>query len=229
MYNEYEEMEVITMVKFGERIRALASKIGREEQDIAKDLNLTKSQLSHYINGRRKVPSELLQKIVDIYKINPQFLFDEDAPLYKEKKIKTFEYTYMPTKISAGQALVAESVSEYQTEKITIPNSLMGKWAGNSNIVIMRINGDSMNNIMPHNAIIAVKHVTLSELHDGDIVVYSNDDYEFAVKRFYNTGDKLIFRPDSSDKSFTDHTYNVDNITNLKIHGKVVLYVVELD
>ena len=90
------------MVTFGERIRKLANKLGKEEQDLAKDLGLTKSQLSHYINGRRKVPSELLQKIVDIYNISPLFLFRETEQLYevvkeeKEAYTTKSEYKYIP-------------------------------------------------------------------------------------------------------------------------------------
>src|SRR5699024_12808736 len=84
---------VFIMVSFGDRIRALANSLGKDEQDVAKDLNLTKSRLSHYISGRTKVPSELLQKIVDTYKINPLFLFREDAPLYEAtKKDTSHEY-----------------------------------------------------------------------------------------------------------------------------------------
>ncbi|MDI5788751.1 S24 family peptidase [Bacillus licheniformis] len=47
----------------------------------------------------------------------------------------------------------------------------------------MRINGDSMNRIMPHDSLIAVRPVPLSNLRDGDIVVYS-DGGDYAVKRF---------------------------------------------
>lgn len=55
-------------------------------------------------------------------------------------------------------------------------------------------------------------------------------DGEYAVKRFYKQDNKIIFRPDSSDLSFTDLVINVnDNELDLKIKGKVVLYIVELN
>lgn len=103
------------MVTFGQRIRSLAKELGKEEQELAKDLGLTKSQLSHYVNDNRKVPSELLQKIVDTYNISPLYLFNESVDLYgvadkqADYTIKT-EYTYFPTAISAGIPLTAYSI-----------------------------------------------------------------------------------------------------------------------
>src|SRR5690625_1360415 len=107
------------MVKFGERIRALSVALGKEEQDLARELGLTKSQMSHYINGNRKVPSELLQKIVSTYKINPLFLFRTNAPLYDIKGQVGHEYTYIPTAISAGLPINVEGITE--SEKISLP------------------------------------------------------------------------------------------------------------
>src|SRR5690625_3788450 len=207
------------MVTFGERIRALANALGKEEQEIATDLGLTKSRLSHYINGRSKVPSDLLQMIVDIYKINPQYLFEENAPLYKEKKKeKAFDYHYFPTAISAGLPINVDGITNDQVEKISLPDAVMVKWAGKQDIYITKINGDSMDNIMPHGSLIAVKPVTLDELKDGDMVVFS-DNYDYSVKCFYQDGDRLIFKPESYNKKHADQIYSVND--NIEIHGKI--------
>lgn len=56
-------------------------------------------------------------------------------------------------------------------ETIRIPDSLMGKWAGREDIFMTRVNGDSMNKVIPHSSLIAVKEVTLEELYDNDMVV----------------------------------------------------------
>lgn len=221
------------MVTFGERIRKLANILGKEEQDLAKDLGLTKSQLSHYINGRRKVPSELLQKIVDTYNISPLFLFRETEQLYdvvSEEKgaynTKT-QYKYFPAHISAGLPNEVEAVTE--TEVISIPNTIMGKYAGSKDVFITRINGDSMNKVMPDGSLIAVKPVeSIRQLKDGDIVVFSHD-HEYSVKRFHHYDDMVVFRPDSDDIRFSELRLPKNDIDNLQIHGKVVLYIVELD
>ena len=103
----------------------------------------------------------------------------------------------------------------------------MGKWAGQDDIFIMKVNGESMNNVMPHGSLIAVKPIEAHQIKDGDIVVYS-DGGDYSVKRFYRDENRLIFRPDSSDPSFYDYVTDINN-DELIIHGKVVVYIVELD
>ncbi|MCC9082569.1 S24 family peptidase [Enterococcus faecium] len=58
----------------------------------------------------------------------------------------------------------------------------MGKYAGYQDVFFTKINGDSMNNVIPDGSLIAVKKIeSCDELKDGDIVVFSNDN-EFSVK-----------------------------------------------
>lgn len=212
------------MIFFGERIREMASRLKIEEQQIAKDLGLTKSQLSLYLNGHRKIPSELLQKIVDKYKINPLFLFRENASLYDVKSDETSSYTYFPTSISAGIPLDVEAVTEQ--EKIELPNALMGKYANNQNIFFLKANGDSMDRIIPDGSLMGVLPIELETLKNGDIVVFSNGG-EYGVKYFFKDGDKLIFKPNSTN--IEHHEKHFDSFQNIKIHGKVVIYNVILE
>lgn len=223
--------EVNKLVTFGSRISLLAKKLGKEHQELARDLGLSKAQLSHYTTGKRKVPSELLQKIVDTYGINPEFLFKEDAPLYmtrsSSQEINMAEYPILPTSISAGLPLSVDPINENDIETIAIPDHLMGKWAKDKDIFFMKINGDSMNNIMQDGALVAVKPVKIHHLKNGDIVVYSVGG-DYAIKRFFQRGNKIIFKPDSKDVMFSDFETLVDN-EDLKIHGKVVLYFGEIE
>lgn len=224
---------------FGERLKALARALGKDDQDVAHDLGLSKAQMSHYTTGKRKVPSELLQKIVDTYGINPQFLFDKDAPLYMYKRnddtdvIKETQvlyqtksrYPFFSISVSAGLPIGVEPITEFET--IEVSNEILGKYAGSKNIYFMRVNGESMNKIIPHDSLIAVKQIERHELKNGDIVVYS-DGHDYAVKRYYDLGEKLAFKPESTDPTFTD--YIVDKASeDLCIHGKVVTYVVNVN
>lgn len=217
---------VIEMTAFGKRIRILASMMGKEEQDIASDLGLKKAQLSHYINGRRKVPSELLQKIVDTYEINPQFLFSDDAPLYKiaeppaEYKPST-EYDYFPTAISAGLPINVDGITS--AEKISLSDSVMGKWAGDNDIFITKICGDSMDKDMPDGSLIAVKPTPLENLKSGDMVVFRHN-YDYSVKYFYNRDVELVFKPNSHNAEHDEQRYKPAD--DIEIIGKVVMHTV---
>lgn len=153
----------------------------------------------------------------------------EDLDTYETKDTSTCEYNYFPTAISAGLPLNVDGITESET--ISIPDAIMGKYAGNKDIFITRINGDSMNKTMPDGSLIAVRPVSsINEIKDDDIVVYSNG-YDYSVKYFYDDKDnkRYVFRPHSSDKVFADDIYYYENCDDLKIHGKVVLYIVELD
>ena len=136
-------------------------------------------------------------------------------------------YKYFPTAISAGIPLHVDGITENTAEEISLPDSALGKWAGCDDLFITKVNGDSMDKIIPDKSLIAVKPVELHQLKDGDIVVYS-DGGDYSVKRMYQDNDKIIFRPDSHDTSFYDYVTSVNN-SNLVIHGKVVVYIVELD
>lgn len=142
-------------------------------------------------------------------------------------RIDVSSYKYIPTAISAGIPVEVDSILENDLQEIEIPDNLMGKWAGMKDIYITKVSGDSMNKVIPDGSVIAVKKTNVNCLNDGDIVVFS-DQYEYSVKRFYKREDKLIFRPDSTNKEFYDHITDDQN-QNLIIYGKVVLYLVELN
>lgn len=163
-------------------------------------------------------------KIAKSLNVSVEYLIGEDEQGVREVPLS--KYNFFPTSISAGLPFDVDGITLNDVEKISIPDTLMGKWAGNKDIFITRINGDSMNQVMPDNSMIAVKKVELEELKDGDIVIYSND-HDYSCKRFFKDGERLIFRPDSTEKKFTDQIYTEND--NITIHGKVVLYIVELD
>src|SRR5699024_3520212 len=74
---------------------------------------------------------------------------------------------------------------------------------------------------IPDGSLIAVKPVGLTELKNGDIVVFSNG-YEYSVKRYYKHDDKLVFRPESSNLAHYDQTYSIIySITAKKIRGQL--------
>jgi len=170
------------------------------------------------IDSVLKVANTLGVKIEDLVEEN-------DRAPEKESTFTSSKYVFLPTSISAGLPLTVDGIDH--AEKISVPDSIMGKWAGDKDIYMMRINGESMNRIIPHGSIIAIKPTDCNLLKDGDIVVYS-DNHDYSVKRYYKDGERLIFRPDSHDSRFYDYVTS-DNNENLVIHGKVVVYIVELD
>ena len=221
----------------GDKIKFFRESQGMSQEKLGELLGTTKQTVSRYETGKRSANQDVLFKLSDIFGVSIDEFFppredyvsivEEDTAEYNVSTNNS--YVFFDKDISAGIPEYVEGVTERETRKITLPNSIMGKWAGHKDVFITRINGDSMNNVMEDGALIAVKPIELSQLKNGDIVVYCYDG-EYAVKRFYKYDNKIIFRPDSSDIRFTDLEIdlNYENL-DLKIHGKVVLYIVELD
>ncbi|MCR1932675.1 LexA family transcriptional regulator [Enterococcus gallinarum] len=142
----------------------------------------------------------------------------------------THDYNFFDTSIAAGLPTSIEAFEEDHIEQIAIPDYAMGKYSGMTDIFFTKTNGDSMNNVIPNGSLIAVKRIDdFSELKNEDIVVFSNDN-EFSVKRFINDKEnqRIIFRPDSSNVAFTDIVVSYEDAKELRIYGKVVVYIVQL-
>lgn|SRR5690625_4926935 len=205
-------------------IKKILKDYNLNQNELAKIAGVSESTVGKWVLEKSSPRMGAIQKISDYFGLPKSYILNED----KSDVVKETQYPYYPSSISAGAPLDVDGITKSDIKKIHMPDNLMGKWAGNKDIKIMRVNGDSMNKVMPHNSIIAVKQVELYELKDGDIVVYS-DDHNYSVKRFYKNDERLLFRPDSTDKGFVDHIVPIKDSNNLLIHGKVVLYIVELD
>lgn len=181
---------------------------------------IAKSSLSRYKNGQREFPVNDVGKFAKVLNVSVEYLLGVGV----NKSEITNKYNYYAEHVSAGIPDHVDAITD--ADKISLPDSIMGKWAGNKNIYITRINGDSMDKVIPDNSLIAVKPVNLPELKNGDIVVFSNN-HEYSVKYYKKIDDKLIFSPYSTNDDHYDQMYDVDD--NIVIHGKVVLYIVEMD
>src|SRR5690625_3864907 len=211
-------MELRTYI--GKQIKKYRLRNGMNQEDLAEKLNTTKQSISRYENGERKTDQDILFNLADIFGVSINDFF----PAFDETGNIVSRYNYLPTSISAGIPTGVDAFEEF--EQIELPDVVMGKYAGNGNIIITKINGESMNKIIPHDSLIAVRPVsTIHDLKTGDIVVYRKDG-EYAVKRLVIYDDKWIFKPESTDDRFYDDVIYKD--ADVKIKGKVVLYIVEV-
>ena len=212
---------------FAKNLKYLREMNHMEQLDLAKELGRkSASSISEWEKGKYTPKLGVLNQIAKLFKVSIDDLMEKDLSNPTEKfSVTVSSYNHFDTPISAGLPDRVEAVTD--VDKIEIPDSIMGKHAGQKDIFITRVNGESMNRIIPDCSLIAVKPIDIHQIKQGDIVVYS-DNGDYSVKRFYKNEDQLIFRPDSNDDSFFDYITSTEN-TNLKIHGKVVVYIVELD
>ena len=89
-----------------------------------------------------------------------------------------------------------------------------------------------MNNIIPNGSYIIVdtSRNTIHDIKDRDIVVFSENG-SYSVKRYINdsANQRILFKPDSTDDTFTAIEVKYENSEDLRLIGKVVKYIVGLD
>lgn len=210
----------------GERLQHYMKKKGYNTSQLAKASGVAYTTIRSMIENDLKNSSvDNVIKLSRVLGIQVEDLMGENEAV-NQTESEVNEYPYFPVGVSAGLPIDIESIIHDYT--IKIPNELLGKYAGSKQIYFLRVNGDSMNRIFPHNSLIAVKQINPYELKNRDIVVYSFDG-EYAVKRFYDFGDKLVFRAESDEPHFIDHIVYKENADNLQFHGKVVAYIVNLE
>ncbi len=208
-----------------DNIKKLLKEYKINQTELSKITGVSESTVGKWVLKKATPRMGAVQKISDHFGLPKSYILEEEE---RELPAMIQEYNLVPAEISAGLPIEVDGIS--QVDKISLPDSVMGKWAGDKDIKIMRINGDSMNKTMPHNSLIAVKPVELANLKNDDIVVFS-DEHEYSVKRYYDDkeNERIVFRPHSTDRTFIDNIFPYDNLDGLQIHGKVVMYIVELD
>lgn len=208
----------------GNRIKELRKSQGMNQEVLADKLDTTKQTVSRYENGQRQANQDILFQLASIFSVSVDDFFPS---INKEER--EMELDYFDTNVSAGTPETTEPVTEYNAKKVSIPKHVYEKWK-DKDLKCVKLNGESMNNVIPNGSLIGFKPINLANLKNGDIVLF-NDDYDYSVKRFYNDkeNERFIFKPDSSDMSFTDYIVEYENAGNLIIEGKVVMYLVDLD
>lgn len=202
------------------------------QKDLGERLGVKHNTISSYENGTNEVEQDMLFTLANIFhvSINDFFPSTEVKSVYERKapyNVDEGTYDYIPLPVSAGEL---STIDGTEPEEIQVPNIIMGKYAGNKDIFFMKVNGQSMNKIIPHDSMIAVKRIEITELQNDDIVVFSNG-HEYSVKRYYNDVEnkRFMFYSESTERGFVDHPIDYEHVDELVIHGKVVMYVVSTD
>lgn len=205
-------------------IQIQLDKRGISQTIMARDLGIPEMTVSNWMKAKTYPRVDKIQLMADYFNIFRSDLTEEKRSV--EWDLSYTEYDYFPDiHISAGEPFSVEAIESAET--IIIPDKIMGKYAGHQDIFFAHVNGDSMNKIIPHGSLIAIKPVNIENLKDGDIVVFSCC-HEYSVKRFYIDGNRLMFKPESTDHRFGDYIVNSEQ-EEVRIHGKVITYIVNRD
>lgn len=241
---------------FGNRLHSLRLLKKLSQQELADQLNklavkqnpnatsnISKSMISRWENGKTDPQMFYVRLVTSFFGVSPiEFM---NAPQNEtdrmmsdslDKKMltridepKTHTYPYIPADIAAGPLQTVDAITS--TDTITLPDVMVGKYAGRNDLKFMHVNGDSMDRLIPDGSLIGVEELDdITDLRKNDIVVFCDDDVDYSVKRFSNNSksQSYIFSPVSNNDTYEPIVYRYEDAGNLKIVGRVVLYVVNL-
>ena len=215
-------------MRLSDNIRRFRRLRDLSQEDIAKKLGYKSfTTIQKWETGMAEPPVGKLYELADILRVNiMELLGEESDDNITDMPLST--YKFGPASVSAGALTNIESINYMPS--VMIPDFMMGRYAGNRSIILMHVNGESMNNVIQNGAVIAVlTNIELSDIHNGDIVVIKNGG-DYTVKRFYNDSphQEFVFRPDSNNMAFRDIVFSYDATDDLYLIGKVVMYNVTL-
>lgn len=207
-----------------DRLKEFRIKSDLTLQEAGDLVGTTKQNLYKYENGIiTNIPIDKIEKLAEIYNTTPIEILGWKKYTNITQSQQSSFYNYLPYGVSAG---IPEDLDFSEYEQIEISDSVMGPYANEDDILVMHVNGESMNKLIPNGSYIAVKlNYPIYNLEDEDIVVFSNDG-EYSLKLFFRDGENLIFKPYSTYHSFTDMKFSRED--NVHILGKVIMYCVNL-
>lgn len=213
----------------GPNLKYLRLKMGLSQDAVAKYLGKKSfTTIQKWESGVSEPSVKDTQKLCSLFNVNIDDLVNKNIGDNANSSAIYSEYPYFDTAISAGALEAVDAIDS--AVRIEVPDAIMGRYAHHKDIVFLKVNGESMNRVIPNGSIIAVQTAIEKEsLSNGDIVVaYTAEGY--SVKRLFldRVNHRAILRPDSTDISFSDIVVDCSSYEELHIFGRVVIYSVVL-
>ena len=191
---------------FAKRLKELRVSRGLTQDDLARELNLVKSSISMYENGKRKPSFEVLEAIADYFNVNMDTLYSS-APVFVPslKRVPMLGYA------AAGQPL--ENLDGQDTYYVETDSRYAVDFC-------ITVRGDSMINAGINDGdIVFVK--AQPEVSNGKIACVEIDNERVCIKRFYKTDTGVMLV--SENPKYAPLQFSESNCSDFKILGLAVI------
>lgn len=121
--------------------------------------------------------------------------------------------------ISAGNEM--DLVNDCPTDLIQVAIQ-KGSYSNLKNLIAVKVNGDSMNKIIPNHYVVVIDKG--SKPKNNDIIAYQLDGNSYGLKRLVISSNYLSLVPESYNPEYHTKTINIDDIPTreFNIIGKVI-------
>lgn len=191
---------------FAKRLKELRVSRGLTQDDLARELNLVKSSISMYENGKRKPSFEVLEAIADYFNVNMDTLYSS-APVFVPslKRVPMLGYA------AAGQPL--ENLDGQDTYYVETDSRYAVDFC-------ITVRGDSMINAGINDGdIVFVK--SQPEVPNGKIACVEIDNERVCIKRFYKTDTGVMLV--SENPKYAPLQFSESSCTDFRVLGLAVI------
>lgn len=205
-------------MSFGNNLKKIRQKHEMTQEELAKKINTSRSNIANYENDKNMPSIETLNNLSEVLNCSTDYLLGKSDIRNTTSNIdESDKKIYMcPVygQISAGQPNWAEECIE---GRLPLDPDLMGIVNPEEHF-FLRVNGESMNKVVRNGAFALIHKQDIVE--DGEIAAVLVNGYDATLKKFTRQGDMIILEPESNDDSFKTQVY--DKTTPIKILGKYV-------
>lgn len=203
-------------MSFGTNIKKIRQDNNLTQEELAKRINTSRSNIANYENDKNMPSIDILEKLSEIFNCSIDYLLGKSDIKNPDLKDNLFLIPIVG-KVAAGKPILAdENIEGY------LPiDPLMYHLTSPDGFFFLQIQGESMNKLIKNGSYALIKKQDYAE--DGDVIVaIVNRDNEATVKRYKQLNNQFVMlEPVSEDSSFQSITIDLKN-TKFSIIGKVV-------
>lgn len=190
-------------------------RLGKNQTDLAKDLNIPEMTVSNWINAKTYPRIDKIQLMADYFNIYRSDLTEEKISNLYNVSSEVVRIPVLGTIACGDPIYVEENFAGYRTET---PDNLPS-----GELYYVEAKGDSMEPTIPNGSFVMIRQQ--SDVENGEIAAcLVNGDTEVTLKRVKKQGDVVMLMPDN-------HTYEpiiVSRNNPARILGKAVRFTRDL-
>ena len=193
--------------------------------ELSENIHLSPATISLVENEKKKPTFNILAKYskyfnIPIEELEDSKTVDNFANMESNNPFKKNLLTipYFESISSGDESSLTE---DYPLEFIQVPLP-DGSYSDSSNLIGVKINGDSMNRVLPNHSIAVIDKG--ANINNDDIVAYQLDN-DFGLKKFFKTSDKILLVPQSFNPVYKTKELNIEDLhylDNFQIVGKLI-------
>lgn len=199
-------------MEFKDKIKSRRVELGLTLEEIAKMIGVSTPTIQRYESGEiQNMRRDKVKKLADALQLSPAYLMGWETDIkkiYNNKPIQQTKLVPIVGTVACGNPIYAEeNIQEYVNVSISDNVDFALYARGNSMNAAKICDGDT----------VFIRKQSMVNNGEIALVLVNN---EATIKKFYNYGDKVVLRPDSTDPQYEEQIYTAKD--DIIIQGKVI-------